>query len=60
MDNLIQLSKFMFFSDWKTLRKINEAIKDGKVKPLDFGDGTELRKSNPPPTGQEKTMLDKV
>ena len=50
----------MFFSDWKTLRKINEAIKDGKVKPLDFGDGTELRKSNPPHTGQEKTMLDKV
>ena len=42
------------------LMRVNEAIKNGKVKPLNFGDGTGLRKSNPPHTGQEKTMLDKV
>ena len=58
MDNLIQLSKFMFFSDWKTLRKIHEAIKNGDYEVADFGDSN--RVDNPPYTGQEKTMLDKV
>jgi hypothetical protein len=39
------------------LLKVNEAIKNGDYEVLDFGDGTELRKSNPPHSGKEKTTL---
>ena len=56
MDNLIQL--FMFFSDWKTLRKIHEAIKNGDYEVADFGDSN--RVDNHPHSDKEKTMLDKV
>ena len=37
------------------LLKVNQAIKDGKVKPIDFGDSN--RKHNPPHSGKEKTEL---
>jgi hypothetical protein len=39
------------------LLEVNKAIKNGDYEVLDFGDGTELRKSNPPHTGKEKTTL---
>jgi hypothetical protein len=39
------------------LLEVNEAIKNGDYEVLEFGDGTELRKSNPPHTGKEKTTL---
>ena len=38
------------------LMKFNEAIKNGKVKPLTFGDSS-LVKHNSPHSGQEKTTL---
>ena len=38
------------------LMRFNEAIKNGKVKPLNFGD-LSLVKHNPPHTGQEKTTI---
>lgn len=38
------------------LMKFNEAIKNGKVKPLNFGD-LSLVKHNPPHSGKEKTEL---
>jgi len=37
------------------LLKLNQAIKDGNVKSLDFGDGS--WEHNPPHTGREKTEL---
>ena len=38
------------------LLEFNQAIKDGKVTPLSFGDVT-LVKHNPPHSGKEKTTL---
>ena len=41
------------------LMKFNEAIKNGNYEVADFGD-LDWRDNNPPHSGREKTMLDKV